>query len=148
MLIELNLLTRTASKSFKLSWRYLRIHVSTLAVVSCAANRTPMMLSAIWSSLKVSPFSSLKFKRWPKKSLSVTLFSFLSIIISPRISLSFFLAFKKKKNYHGEFQINKPFYNVMEEVPPSSHLKSDKGENGEKWYVFYFYFLSLLRIRF
>ncbi|BAT05856.1 Os08g0473200 [Oryza sativa Japonica Group] len=43
--------TLTASRSFGESWRYLRIQVRTLAVVSCAANSTPTTLSAIWSSV-------------------------------------------------------------------------------------------------
>lgn len=84
--------TFTTSRSFGLSWRYLTIHVMTLAVVSWAANSTPIMLSAIWSSLKVSPLSSLEFNRQPKRSLSSNFFSFLSQIITLRILVSLFLA--------------------------------------------------------
>ena len=41
----------TASRTVGLSAKYLRIHVRTLAVVSLAAKITPMMLSAICSSV-------------------------------------------------------------------------------------------------
>lgn len=44
----------TASKTLGLSCKYLSTHVSTLAVVSWAANITPIMLSAIWESLNNS----------------------------------------------------------------------------------------------
>jgi hypothetical protein len=40
------LLTVTVSKRLGLSCKYLRTHVRTLAVVSCAAKMTPMRLSA------------------------------------------------------------------------------------------------------
>lgn len=105
---QYKVLTLIASRSFGSSWMYLRIHVRMLAVVSCAANNTPMMLSRIWSSLNISPFSSLKFNRLPKKSFCTEFFSFLTLIISKRIWPIFFLAFKilnttppkKKKKKH------------------------------------------------
>lgn len=84
--------TFTASRSFGLSWRYLTIHVKALAVVSWAAKRAPITLSAIWSSVKTCPLSPFEFSRQPKRSFSSNLFSFLSLIMSPRILLSLFLA--------------------------------------------------------
>lgn len=64
------------------------------------------MLSAIWSSVIISPFSFLKFRSWPKKSFSCSLFSFLSQIISLNILLSLFLAFDNHKVIKKEVRFN------------------------------------------
>jgi len=87
--------TLTASRSFWSSCKYLRIQVKQLAVVSCAAKRTPMMLSAICSWVSTRPFSFLKLSRWPRKSVCKALFSLLSHIISLTIVFSCFLAYNK-----------------------------------------------------
>lgn len=95
-------ITLTASRSFWSSFRYLIIHVKTLAVVSWAAKRTPMMLSAIWSSDKIFPPSSWKLNKWSKRSLSTSLFSFLPLMISVRIWLSLLLACIFQKIYRKQ----------------------------------------------
>lgn len=87
-----NVHTITASRSFGSSCRYFTTHVMTLAVVSRAAKSTPIMLSAIWSSDKVSPPSPFQFSKQLKRSLSSSFFSLLSHIISLRILPSLFLA--------------------------------------------------------
>lgn len=91
-MVTSHFLTLTDSRSLGLSWRNLSIHVMTLAVVSWAANNTPMMLSAIWSQLNIFPDSSFEFSRFPSRSLSATFFSLLSAMISLRILLNFFRA--------------------------------------------------------
>lgn len=108
--ILIYILTFTASRSFGLSWRYLTIHVITLAVVSWAANSTPIMLSMIWSTVKVCPFSSLEFNKQPKRSFSSNFLSFLSQIILLIILVSLFLAYrenptKQRKREHSQMEL-------------------------------------------
>lgn len=91
----------TSSKTLRLSCKYLRSHVRTLAVVSWAANITPIMLSAIceslslWSLLLILPLSSLlALNRAPNKPPPLCSFSLLFSISLFIVSVNCFLAFR------------------------------------------------------
>lgn len=99
--------TLTASRRWWLSCKYFRIHVKTLAVVSWAANITPIMLSAICESLSLffsfsspSPPSNSVASSPPPCSLLRRLFS----INFPNVSLSNFLAYPFRHSWRKSSQ--------------------------------------------
>lgn len=92
-------ITVTASRRSLLSCRYLRSHVRTLAVVSWAAKMTPMMLSAIWESLRWFRCWSLAPRRIPSNPPPCLLLPLLFAINLLKVSLRSCLAcVKQRKN--------------------------------------------------
>lgn len=86
------LITVTASKRSPLSCKYFKTQVRTLAVVSWAAKITPMILSAIWESVRWLSFWSLAPNNTPSSPPPCLLLSLFFCINLLRVSFRSFLA--------------------------------------------------------